>query len=124
MSWIISVLQGHKNLPKRFEAKINLILDSVWKSDPKLLEQISKTYNLLDPSVHSLALGALLMSKLDVKQALLDQLVKLVISNKAKTPSYSLLALRPLFKTVTHDDFKTLLAPMLKVSFVKICLHI
>ena len=112
-SWIISVLQGLPKLPKRFEAKIKLISNPIL-SDAKLVDQVSKIFNLLDPSLNSMALGASLMSKLDLKSMLSDQLIKLVISNKAKTPSHSLLALRPYLKTITHEDFKGLMPPMLK----------
>ena len=100
--------------------KYTTILNALWSS-PENIAAYAKMLKLLDPpTLNSLALGSVFMSMTDhgqddLKNILLDQLVKLIISNKVKTPTFVLSSLQPLLKTVTHEDFKAkLLPPMLK----------
>ena len=100
--------------------KYTTILNALWSS-PENIAAYAKILKLLDPpTLNSLALGSVFMSMTDhgqddLKNILLDQLVKLIISNKVKTPTFVLSSLQPLLKTVTHEDFKAkLLPPMLK----------
>ena len=96
--------------------KLTSILDSLWSS-PEKISSFSKVFKLLDLNLTSLTLGSTFLSygQTELKPHLLEQMVKLIISNKIKTPNFVLTGLQPLLKTVTHDDFKTtLLPPMLK----------
>ena len=78
-------------------------------------------YKLLDPSLPGLVLGSVLSAKTEdlAKSTLLDLLVKLVISNKIKTQPHVLRSLLPLFKTITHDEFKNSLLPTMSKAMLR-----
>ena len=96
------------------------ILDKQW-SDPNNVSKYLSVYKLLDPSLPGLVLGSVLSAKTEdlAKSTLLDLLVKLVISNKIKTQPHVLRSLQPLFKTITHDEFKNSLLPTMSKAMLR-----
>ena len=124
---LLGVIYGVGNVPRRIQRQAKPILNDLWSSseDGKILQIYADLIKMMDAS-GSLVLGAHFVHFLidkqksdelvkTVKSYLLDQVVKSVISNKVKTPVSVLLSLEPLFKSIGHDDFKSILIPpMLK----------
>ena len=107
----ISVINGVEYVPQRIKNKQTSMLKSLWSSSEKIASY-AQIFKLLDPSWTNLALGSTFLSyQVDLKSCLLEHLVKLIISNKIKTPKFVLTNLQPLLKTVTHEEFKTILLP-------------
>ena len=114
------MIQGAENVPLRMKKKLKAILDKQW-SDPNNVSNYLSVYKLLDPSLPGLVLGSVLSAKTEdlAKSTLLDLLVKLVISNKIKTQPHVLRSLLPLFKTITHDEFKNSLLPTMSKAMLR-----
>ena len=114
------MIQGAENVPLRMKKKLKAILDKQW-SDPNNVSKYLSVYKLLDPSLPGLVLGSVLSAKTEdlAKSTLLDLLVKLVISNKIKTQPHVLRSLQPLFKTITHDEFKNSLLPTMSKAMLR-----
>ena len=114
------MIQGAENVPQRMKKKLKAILDKQW-SDPNYVSTYLSVYKLLDPSLPGLVLGSVLSAKTEelAKSTLLDLLVKLVISNKIKTQPHVLRSLQPLFKTITHDEFKNSLLPTMSKAMLR-----
>ena len=114
------MIQGAENVPQRMKKKLKAILDKQW-SDPNHVSKYLSVYKLLDPSLPGLVLGSVLSAKTEdlAKSTLLDLLVKLVISNKIKTQPHVLRSLQPLFKTITHDEFKSSLLPTMSKAMLR-----
>ena len=114
---LVSVIQGAENVPKTMKNKFKSTLANQF-SEPTLVSKYLTVYKLLDPSLPGLVLGSVFQfwtEELAKTTNLLELLVKLVISNKIKTQPHVLRSLQPLFKTITHDEFKaSLLPPMMK----------
>ena len=117
---LVSVIQGAENVPQRMKKKLKAILDKQW-SDPNNVSKYLSVYKLLDPSLPGLVLGSVLGAKTEdlAKSTLMDLLVKLVISNKIKTQPHVLRSLQPLFKTITHDEFKNSLLPTMSKAMLR-----
>ena len=114
---LVSVIQGAENVPQTMKNKFKSTLAKQF-SEPTLVSKYLAVYKLLDPSLPGLVLGSVFQAwteELAKTTNLLELLVKLVISNKIKTQPHVLRSLQPLFKTITHDEFKaSLLPPMAK----------
>ena len=75
---------------------------------------------MLDPSLNSLVLGSVLLSRSeDLKPSLIENFIKFVISTKTKAQPHVLRSLQPLLKSLNHDEFKGQILPAMSKAMLR-----